>query len=60
MLSGEGERVERLAGQTLRLRATNRGKWCDPFAARRVGTVYEGAAVEEWLVRRGESEGETS
>jgi hypothetical protein len=46
--------------QNLRLRTTERGELCDPFAARPVWTVYEGEAVEEWLVLRREANGKYS
>lgn len=35
---------------------TERGYLCERFAARRVWTVYEGSAVEEWLVVREEAD----
>ncbi len=64
MLSGEAVRVDSLRAQApwqnLRLRTTERGELCDPFAARRVWTVYEGEAVEEWLVLRREANGKYS
>jgi SRSO17 transposase len=64
VLSGEAVRVDSLRSQVpwqnLRLRTTERGELCDPFAARRVWTVYEGEAVEEWLVLRRETNGKYS
>jgi SRSO17 transposase len=64
VLSGEAVRVDSLRAQVpwqnLRLRTTERGELCDPFAARRVWTVYEGEAVEEWLVLRREANGKYS
>jgi len=64
VLSGEAVRVDSLHAQfpwqNLRLRTTERGQLCDPFAARRVRTVYEGEAVEEWLVLRREANGKYS
>lgn len=59
VLAGEAVRVdslrETLNWQRLWVRATERGELCERFAARRVWTVYEGQAVEEWLVMREEA-----
>jgi hypothetical protein len=53
-------RVDRLRTQLdwqlIRVRAMERGDLCERFAARRVWTVYEGMAVEDWLVIREESD----
>ena len=61
VLSGEAVRVdslrEQMDWQRLRVRATERGEWCERFAARRVWTVHDGQAVEEWLGMREEAEG---
>jgi SRSO17 transposase len=46
---------ETMSWQRLRVRATERGEWCERVAARRVWTVYAGQAVEEWLVMREEA-----
>jgi SRSO17 transposase len=59
VLAGETVRVdslrETLAWQRLRVRATERGELNDRFAARRVWTVHDGQAVEDWLVIREEA-----
>lgn len=59
VLSGEAQRVDRLREtmdwQRLRVRATERGELHERFAARRVWTVHDGHAVEEWLVMREEA-----
>ena len=44
----------------LSVRVIERGELCDPFAVRRVWTVYEGEALEEWLVMRQEANGKYS
>lgn len=59
VLAGDAVRVdglrERLDWRRLRVRATERGEVNERFAARRVWTVHEGQAVEEWLVIREEA-----
>ncbi len=58
VLAGETVRVDSLrtlAWQRLRVRATERGELCERFAARRVCTVHDGQAVEDWLVMREEA-----
>jgi SRSO17 transposase len=64
VLQGEAVPVDSLRAQahwhTLRIRATDRGELCDPFAACRVWTVHEGEAVEDWLVMRKEADGKHS
>ena len=59
VLAGETVRVdslrETLAWQRLRVRATERGELCERFAARRVWTVHDGQAVEDWPVMREEA-----
>jgi len=64
ILSGEPLRVEclrtQLDWQLIHVRAIERGDLCERFAARRVWTVYEGIAVEDWLVVREESDGKYS
>lgn len=59
VLAGEAVRADSLREamnwQRLRVRASERGELCERFAARRVWTVYEGQAVEEWLVMREEA-----
>jgi hypothetical protein len=47
-------------GHTLRIRATERGEFCDAFAACRVWTVHEGEAVEDGRVMRKEADGNHS
>jgi SRSO17 transposase len=46
--------------QTVRVRPTERGELRDRFAARQGWTVYEGRAVQEWLVMRREANGRYS
>jgi SRSO17 transposase len=41
--------------QTVRVRPTERGYLQEPFAFRRVWTVRDGSAVQEWLILRQES-----
>ena len=64
VLAGEAVRAdslrEAMTWQRLRVRATERGELCERFAARRVWTVHDGQAVEEWLVMREEAEGRYS
>jgi hypothetical protein len=59
VLSEEAQRVdhrrETMDWQRLRIRATERGELQERFAARRVWTVHDGHAVEEWLVMREEA-----
>lgn len=61
VLRGEAVCVDRLIKQLdwklIQVRTTERGYLCERFAARRVWTVYEGTAVEEWLVVREEADG---
>jgi SRSO17 transposase len=60
VLAGETVRAdslrETLDWQQLRVRATERGELCEPFAACRVWTLHEGEAIEAWLVIREEGE----
>ena len=59
VLRGDAVRVdslrEKLPWHEVQVRATDRGKLCDPFAACRVWTVQAGEAVEDWLVMRAEA-----
>ena len=59
VLAGEPVRADSLREamdwQQLQVRATERGELQERFAARRVWTVYDGHAVEEWLVMREEA-----
>ena len=48
---------KQLDWKLIQVRTTERGYLCERFAARRVWTVYEGTAVEEWLVVREEADG---
>jgi SRSO17 transposase len=64
VLAGEAVRVDRLREKvpwhTVQVRATDRGEWCDPFAARRIWTVPAGEAVEAWRVMREEADAKHS
>jgi len=64
VLTGEPLPVERLRTrlnwQRIRVRAMERGDLCERFAVRRVWTVYQGIAIEDWLVVREESDGKYS
>jgi SRSO17 transposase len=59
VLAGETVRADNLREamhwQRLRVRATERRELEERFAARRVWTVHEGQAIEEWLVIREEA-----
>jgi len=48
------------AWQSVRVRPTERGMLCDPFACVRVFTWRDGQASVEWLVMRKETDGTTS
>jgi SRSO17 transposase len=64
VLKGQPVRVDRLVTQldwkAIEVRATERGYLNERFAARRVWTVQDDIAVEEWLVAREESAGKYS
>ena len=61
VLSGKPVRVDSLRAKLdlklIQVRAIERGNLCERFAVIRVWTVYEGSAVEDWLVVREESDG---
>jgi SRSO17 transposase len=64
VLSGEAVRVdslrEQLPWRAVQVRATDRGTWCDPLAARRVWPVHAGEAVQDGRGMREEADGQHS
>jgi len=63
-LSGKLVRVDSLREKAdwkqILVRTTERGNLCERFSAFRVWTVYEGLAVDDWLIIREESDGKYS